>query len=81
MGDRGMELREKIAVTISPWIELDGDRDASLAAAEAVLAIPEIAGALAYMTAVDSAHPVFHEIREMLDRKNLTHRISTAEPD
>jgi uncharacterized protein with ACT and thioredoxin-like domain len=77
MGDRGMELREKIIDAIC--VQEDGSAADEIA--DRILAIPEIAGALAYMTAVDSAHPVFHEIREMLDRKNLTHRISTAEPD
>jgi hypothetical protein len=37
--------------------------------AESILEIPELKEALAYMAAVDSAHPVFGEIREMLDRE------------
>jgi hypothetical protein len=79
MGDRGMSLRDKIIAELQAELGYAGLPHER--AADRILAISEIAEALAYVEAVDSAHPVFNEIREMLNRKNLTHRISTAEPD
>jgi hypothetical protein len=71
-----MELREKVADAIieagnrhfSDPHELN-HRPAVLAVADAILSLPELKEALAYMEAVDSAHPVFGEIREMLNRQ------------
>jgi hypothetical protein len=75
-----MNLREKIAAeirdNISVTLHNTGDEYADYEIdnfddlADRILAIPELREALAYMAAVDSAHPVFGEIREMLNRTN-----------
>jgi len=67
-----MELREKINRKLDHIAEDAGWSHSSVyALVDAILDLPEIKEALAYMKAVDGAHPIFHEIREMLDRGTL----------
>lgn len=60
-----MELVDRVAEELRTYRH---SPMASCDLAAHILALPEIKEALAYMKAVDEAHPIFHEIREMLDR-------------
>jgi hypothetical protein len=64
-----MELREKIRSLVSLWA-LNGSEN-PFELADDILAIPEIAEALELVRS-----PHWETVRQ-----NLTHRISTAEPD